>query len=194
MNLKCEQIKDYNLVKRIRKDSYDANTFCSKRWDAFLRNAFNASRHFVGIYDGAELIGLWPAYVLKKGPLKIIGSPLRGWFTPWLGPRFFQEVPESEIKALSQGAMYAFDEYVAKNNFDYVECSSLNLDDETMLNLNYQPLTKATTVLDISLPSEDLLKSLGKTCQKKIKKVYKFNCTERKWARWMKIFSILPRI
>ena len=177
MSLKCRQIEDNNLIKRIRHDSYDSNIFCTEHWDAFLQNVFNACRHFIGIYDGQELIGVWPAYEIRKGPFKIIGSPLRGWFTPWLGPRFLEEIPEEEIKALSRNAMQAFDEYVAKKHFDYIESSSLYVDDETMLNLNYQPLTKATAILDISLPSDDLLKSFGKTCRKRIRRAEKLGCT-----------------
>lgn len=177
MSLICRQIEDYNVIRRIRKNSYDENTFCTDRWDSFLQNAFNARRHFVGIYDNEELIGFWPAYVIKKGPLKIIGSPLRGWFTPWLGPRFFQQVAEDDIKSISQSAMHAFDEYVAKNHFDYVECSSLNFDDEIMRNLNYKSVNKATAILDISLPLDDLLKSFGKTCRKRIIKAEKYGCT-----------------
>ena len=177
MELQCRYLDDYNAVKRINANVYDSNVFCTERWDTFIRTTFNAKRHFIGIYDGSVLIGLWPSYALKKGPFKILGSPLRGWFTPWLGPRFFNEISENDIKALSQSALYAFDEYVEKNRFDYVECSSLNFEDETMRNLNYQPLIKATTIIDISLPSDDLLKSFGKTCRKKIKKAEKFGCT-----------------
>lgn len=177
MELQCRYLDDYSAVKRINANIYDSNVFCTERWDTFIRTTFNAKRHFIGIYDGSVLIGLWPSYTVKKGPFKILGSPLRGWFTPWLGPRFFKEISQKDIPVLSQKAMYAFDQYIRKTSFDYVECASMFLPDGLMKELRYQPLTKATTILDISLPSDDLMKSFGKTCRKKIKKSIKFGCT-----------------
>lgn len=177
MELQCRYLDDYNAVKRINANVYDSNVFCTERWDTFIRTTFNAKRHFIGIYDGSVLIGLWPSYALKKGPLKILGSPLRGWFTPWLGPRFFKGISQKEIPVLSQKAMYAFDQYIGKTRFDYVECASIFLPDGLMKELRYQPLTKATTILDISVPSDDLMKSFGKSCRKRIRKSIRFGCT-----------------
>jgi hypothetical protein len=31
---------------------------------------------------------LWPGLVVRKGPVRIFGSPLRGWGTPVMGPLF----------------------------------------------------------------------------------------------------------
>lgn len=177
MDLKCIRIEDDVCDKLLNENTYDSNTFCTQRWDTFLKNTFNARKNFLGIYNGNEIIGVWPAYTIKKGPLKVLGSPLRGWFTPWLGPRYFDKISTNETRLISKKAMMAFDTYANKERFDYVECASINLDDLTMKRLNYKPLKKATTILDISPDIEKLFKSFSKTCRKRIKKSTKFGCT-----------------
>jgi hypothetical protein len=42
--------------------------------------------HFLSIEEGKETIGLLPIMLKKKFGLKLLGSPLRGYFTPYLGP------------------------------------------------------------------------------------------------------------
>src|SRR4051794_5591974 len=39
---------------------------------------------------------VWPCLVMRKGPFRIVGSPLPGWSTPYLGPLFAQEVDEAQ--------------------------------------------------------------------------------------------------
>lgn len=180
MSLICKNLMEDIDLFPILRNYYDGNFFCSEEWSKFIVNAYGAKRNYIGIFDSKSLVGFFPAYTLKKGPLKIIGSPLRGWFTPWLGPRFFDSsLTGSEINLLSDQSMSAFDNYVSTNKFDYVECSSMSVSDEIMTELNYDPLKKATVILDISRDLDDLLQSFGKTCRKRIRKAESFGCEVR---------------
>jgi hypothetical protein len=47
---------------------------------------------------------LWPGLVVRKGPVRIFGSPLRGWGTPVMGPLFH----DADASALLPAAEAAF--------------------------------------------------------------------------------------
>jgi hypothetical protein len=41
---------------------------------------------FVGAYDGIELTAVVPGFLVRRGPFRLFGSPLRGTMTSYLGP------------------------------------------------------------------------------------------------------------
>ena len=177
MELEGRALSEHTAYQWLQKNDNDLDFFCTPRWDTFLRKTYHAKRHFIGLYDQSKIMGVWPAYIIRKGPIKILGAPLRGWFTPWLDPEFSREILDSEIGPLSRKATYAFDRYADQKGFDYIECASRFLNDSDMRQLHYEPLKKATAILDISRNPDDLIKTFSKTCQKRIKRAIKQGCT-----------------
>lgn len=51
---------------------------------------------FTGVYQGQELITVIPAFLTRRGPFTLYGSPLRGTLTSYLGPVSLQEIPGTE--------------------------------------------------------------------------------------------------
>jgi CelD/BcsL family acetyltransferase involved in cellulose biosynthesis len=40
----------------------------------------------VRVDEAGRCVALWPCLVQRKGPLRVLGSPLSGWCTPYMGP------------------------------------------------------------------------------------------------------------
>ncbi len=177
ISLQTRTISERDAHDWLWNNNNRGSIFCTPRWDAFLHKTYQAKKHFIGIYDQSELICLWPAYMVRKGPFRILGSPLRGWFTPWMDPVFSSDIPDSDRESIRRQALTAFDRYGDEKRFDYVECASRLTTDSVMKALDYQPMQKATAILDISPEPETLLKTFSKTCRKRIKRACKYGCT-----------------
>jgi CelD/BcsL family acetyltransferase involved in cellulose biosynthesis len=55
-------------------------------WLNTLTESYGARLHRLAVHDGGACVAVWPVLVVRKGPLRVTGSPLAGWNTPYLGP------------------------------------------------------------------------------------------------------------
>jgi hypothetical protein len=66
--------------------------FHSSAWLNAINATFPGARivKSVATQDG-HVAAMWPALEMRKGPYRLIGSPLPGWSTPYMGPLFASE-------------------------------------------------------------------------------------------------------
>lgn len=57
-------------------------------WLSVLNECTEARIHRVALEGPTGLLAIWPIGLLRKGPIRIGGSPLPGWNTAYLGPLF----------------------------------------------------------------------------------------------------------
>jgi CelD/BcsL family acetyltransferase involved in cellulose biosynthesis len=51
----------------------------------------------VQVRDAARCLAVWPCLMQRRGPFRILGSPLPGWSTPYLGPLI---APDADVHAV----------------------------------------------------------------------------------------------
>lgn len=64
----------------------EATLFHTSAWLEVLARSFGAQVDRWGIYDGFALRGLLPVLRRRRGPFVLLGSPIAGMGTPYLGP------------------------------------------------------------------------------------------------------------
>lgn len=55
-------------------------------WLSAVESVFGPRLRMVKALRGDHCVGIWPWLEVRKGPLRVIGSPLPGWATAYLGP------------------------------------------------------------------------------------------------------------
>jgi len=66
-------------------------------WLDFIEQTQPVERRVYRILEGDNLVGFLPGFALKKGPLRIFGSPLPGWTTAYLGPVVNRDVDQEVL-------------------------------------------------------------------------------------------------
>src|SRR5512136_1820439 len=74
--------------------------FHTAEWLSFLEATFHLQKLPLGLYRNGRMVGLFPALLDHKGPFKILGSPLTGWWTPYMGPLIDDELLDEAMSAI----------------------------------------------------------------------------------------------
>src|SRR4051812_11474986 len=77
---------DANRWDALIADCQGRELFHSTPWLGYLDAAFGVNVRLWGIHEGSDVIGYFSAGLLRKGPFRILGSPLKSWGTNWMGP------------------------------------------------------------------------------------------------------------
>jgi lipid II:glycine glycyltransferase (peptidoglycan interpeptide bridge formation enzyme) len=145
----------------------DANVFQSPAWLAFLAETQNAEPILAVLKEGNETLGYFTGLIIKKFGLKILGSPFRGWSTPYMGFNLRPEVPRQlAAEALKP---FAFGE-LGCIHFEVVD---LGMRSEMIggLDLIHEPRT--TLEVDLMQSEDALFGNMTSSCRRNIRKAEK---------------------
>jgi CelD/BcsL family acetyltransferase involved in cellulose biosynthesis len=113
-----------------------------------------------------ECVAVWPVFATRKGPLHIVGSPLPGWSTAYLGPLFIENCDEHRaIDAMLNSDL------VRRNS--YFACKSINFGQRPV---DLSPfgfenvLDFETYCLDLTVGHDALWQNLKSECRTQIRK------------------------
>ncbi len=138
--------------------------FHESAWLAHLERTQKGKRLLLAIWDGNDHLGYFCGVVVRKGPFQILGSPLRGWWTPVMGP----VVNECEEKAL----LMALEQSCRTRRIDYVELCSPFFDADHMLAAGYSPENDITYQLQVRSP-EEMWQRMAKNARNPIRQAEK---------------------
>lgn len=145
--------------------------FHGSPWLEFLEKAQNGRAVFLEILEGSTCVGYFVGLIVKKGPFKILGSPLRGWTTQFMGPIIDSNFSQHRF-------LVALDEYCSKTGIDQLEFSSPRLEPTTVSKHGFECRRDVTPILDLRTDKETLWKILKpKSCRYEIRKALKNNVT-----------------
>ena len=133
-------------------------------WLGVLNECTEARIHRVALEGPAGLLAIWPIGLLRKGPLRIGGSPLPGWNTAYLGPLF---TDACEDKADAVRRMYTAPP-IRKPAFLATRVMDTTADLEP---LGFRRTKDFETYeIDLTEPTETLWGNLKGTCRTRIRK------------------------
>src|SRR5207248_6584354 len=107
-------------------------------WLDYLEKSHNGRRVLLVCYQGATIIGYFCGMVIRKGPFRILGAPLKGWWTANMGPIASRE--EFDTAAF----IGAFDSYCRKQKIDFVELCCDWLDPVGVANAGFTAFADVT--------------------------------------------------
>lgn len=117
-------------------------------WLDALTNGFGASIRFArSVGQDGRTLALTPFMCKKKGPFRLVGTPLSGMYTEFAGPLFDKDLAADGIEAV----MASLHKVAAKNG-DYVEWGSKGNTDwgHALERFGYQHTERPTLVVDLS--------------------------------------------
>jgi len=143
----------------------DATLFHTIEWLNFLETTSHLEKLPLGIYEDCQMVGVFPALLTRKGPFKILGSPLTGWGTPHMGPLV-------EVRLLDE-VMEAFNDFVRQLKVDYLEVCFPQAELSLPSMGGYTSEPKGTYILQMVNNEETMWAMLRGRCRNMVKHAIK---------------------
>lgn len=122
-------ITEWDTIIQGYKSKYLFQEAC---WLRFLQQSQGARIQGLKLLNGeGAVVGYFCAGQVQKGPFRLLGSPLQGWTTGYMGPIINEVSMESFLKTLEK--------YYVACGVDYVELSNPNLPASAMRSAGYEP-------------------------------------------------------
>jgi len=142
----------------------DRIVFQSAEWISFLAETQKGEPVIAALKEGNETLGYFSGLMVRKFGLKILGSPFRGWSTPFMGFNLNPKVPRrTGAEALAD---FAFNK-LGCIHFEVADLF-MSLDDIDGLGLNH--LILHSMEVDLSQSEEDIFSKMSKSCRWTIRK------------------------
>lgn len=120
--------------------------FHRRAWLDYLAATRALRLDFWAIRESGRTLGFFCGGILRKGPFKILGSPLKGWGTNFMGPVAGRDLD-------GQAFLGAVDDLARRERLAVVEMESPFLEDRTFETHGYEPVEQQTYVVDL-VPAE----------------------------------------
>ena len=153
-------------------DAFGDRVFAQRRhWLEFIAAFTDGEVVVAQLHRGAEVVGYFSGIRFRRCGIAILGSPFRGWTTPYMGFNLAPEV--SRIEAL--GALERF-------AFRALGCLHLEVTDrhftiEDGAALGYAHRLVRTLVTDLTADEDQLLANMSSACRRAIRKAEKSGVT-----------------
>ena len=150
--------------------AFPAHTVFHRRaWLEVVRDIHHVKMLLIGVQrsDGA-FDALWPLLQLRKGPFRVVGSPLRGWSTAYMGPLVAADAePAATLKSLMSFPPVrrpAYFEIKALTHPHHLDFGAMGFE---------RSKDFETYLLDLSRSEDDLWNNLKQECRTRIRKARK---------------------
>jgi len=108
--------------------------FHQKAWLEYVGACQNAEIRFWSIREGCRTVGYFPGGIIRKGPYRILGSPLKGWCTNFMGPIFLDGFEHDAF-------LRALNELAKREQFAMVEIEQPALHEQAFVTHGFEPVS-----------------------------------------------------
>ncbi len=144
----------------------DRLVFHTEPWLRFVAESQRAEPVLATVTDGDATVGHFTGLLTRRYGLRILGSPMAGWTTSYVGFNLDPEVPRGA--ALAALMPFAFDE---------LGCAHLEIRDRGLTeadlraaDLGLRWSAAPTAVIDLSPPEDALFGAMASACRRNIRK------------------------
>lgn len=145
----------------------DRNVFQSSAWLAFLAEDQDAEPVVAALRDETHTLGYFTGAIVKKLGVRILGSPFRGWSTPYMG--FNLQPGVARRLAFEALRRFAFDDLRCL----YCEVVDLPARAEDVGDLGCTQEMCPTIEIDLTQSEDALLANMTKSCRWTVRKAEK---------------------
>lgn len=132
-------------------------------WLEFIEESQGLEKVIYEIVMKDKIVGYLPGFIIKKGPIKIFGSPFPGWTTTYMGPLLDDTVPQ-------QLFFKEFKNLMEKERYHYAELCNRVLDVKIAKKENFIIEEGVTYVSEIKSNPEEILSSYSKSARKCVRR------------------------
>jgi len=168
--MKFEKIEEVpsdwdNLIKNFQSKTLFHELF----WHKHILSIYKNSRMvYYSISEDGKIVGYFCGLVIKKFGLKIMGSPLKGTGTNYMGPLINTNVDQSKF-------IKAFINMCKKEKIAYSEISNDILNPEVMQSYKFRTYYNVTHLVTITDNEDTMLKNMKSTGRNRLKNALKNN-------------------
>lgn len=116
--------------------------FHRRAWLDYLVASRPLRMDFWAIRQSSRTLGFFCGGVLRKGPFRILGSPLKGWGTNFMGPVAHRDLD-------GHAFLRAVDDLASRERLDVVEMETPFLEDRAFEAYGYESVEQQTYVVDL---------------------------------------------
>src|SRR5690554_6794796 len=165
-------MKLINVTSQMNKDKWNVliedyplkTIYHQWEWLEFIRKSQKLNLIIYEIIDDDLIVGYFPGFLVFKGPLKILASPIPGWTTPYLGPLLDKDFPQERFFS-------EFKNLMRKEKYHFAEITNINLDGEAARNSGLIVSERITYVSEIAPTSEQILNKFRKSTKFAVRKI-----------------------
>jgi Acetyltransferase (GNAT) domain len=158
---------DWQLLDRYE----DRLVYQTRDWVEFIAETQNADPVIAAVNDGGSVVGYFTGLIVRRFGIRILGSPLPGWTTGFMG--FNLEPGVSRVRAAQALAPFAFGD---------LGCAHLEFRDRRLVagevdELDYEQSPWRGLELDLRRPEDELWASFKGSVRTSIRKAEKLGVT-----------------
>ncbi len=141
--------------------------FHETSWHTHLCDALpNSEVLYFSIQENGKVIGYFCGHLVKKIFFNIMGSPLRGTGTNFMGPVVNSDINQSSL-------INAIEKMCQKEKIHHIELCNNILDKHIMNNAGFSVITRVTHLLNILSDKENMFMTLKSNCRNRVRKAVK---------------------
>lgn len=141
--------------------------FHESAWLEFIENTQGGEKVLLEIREVDKVVGYFVGFILQKGPFRILGSPLTGWTTRYMGPIVNENFDQTQF-------LGALERYCKHLKIHQLEFCSPVFNPEIPKSQGFRFTKGITPIMDLSVDEETLWRSLPpKSCRYAIRKALK---------------------
>ncbi len=132
-------------------------------WLDFIEQTQSGRRKIYGIYEGDSVIGYLPGFVIRKGPVRIFGSPFPGWTTSYMGPIVNRDVDMKKLFRTVSATL-------RKHGFLHSEIRHKAITADLATDIGLHKRTTTTYIAEICSGPEEILSSFSQSRRKVVRR------------------------
>lgn len=169
--LRLRRVEPAAALWRDRATYHDRLIFHTPEWLAFVAQCQRAEPVLATVHDGDTPVGHFTGLIARKYGLRILGSPMAGWTTSYLG---FNLRPGVSRRAALQALLpFAFDELGCA----HLEIRDRGLTEADLGGLGLRWEAAPTAVIDLRPDEDALFGAMSSACRRNIRKAAKSGVT-----------------
>lgn len=151
----------------ILADCEDRTIYQTPEWLSFIAETQQAQPVLVAFKQGSHTVGYFSGLIINKFGFKILGSPMPGWTTSYMGLNLLQGV--SRYLAIEKLIQFALDEWGCA----HVELMDRRLSVEDAVRMGYEYRRLLGFEIDLTLSEDRLFADMTSACRRCVRKAEK---------------------
>lgn len=148
-----ERIADYESTQLFHRQG----------WLDYLASSRGLKIHQWAVRESGRTVGYFCAGSFKKGPFLILGSPLKGWATNFMGPVVNSDYDQDAF-------LSAVDELCAREGIAALEIENPLLSDEPMSSHGCEFVAQPTYIVELALDTDRMWRRIDLKSRQKVRK------------------------
>jgi hypothetical protein len=155
-----------------RMDAFeDRNVFQTREWVSFVQKTQGAEPVIAEVRDGATHVGYFTGLVVSRFGIRILGSPMAGWSTWYMGFNLQEQV--SRVEAIEALPRFAFTD---------LRCMHLEIGDRRMQiadleERGFETATNGRVEVDLTRSEDAIFADMSSACRRCVRKAEKSGVT-----------------